>query len=232
MTLLDPTTARWLHTSDPGYWKFASAIEGLGYAPSEHLDWFQKQYFVKVYEEREYHGIGHILYILGGLDEFGGIQKHEPKLTPRQKNIMTVAAFFHDLEMEGSDPVTRSSEMAESYLSERGFKEDDIEEVKGLILATCPSRKIYLPDDEAIFRDTDWRILGAEPAVYNYYVASLMVEIGGCAEIFQEGRILFLEDVLERTKKGSDIFFTNFWSNKREEQARANIKRELAWRGA
>lgn len=82
-----------------------------------------------------------------------------------------------------------------------------------------------VPLDAAHFLDCDMAILGAEPAVFDAYDRAIAAEYRGAlpAWVYRLNRRRFLKGLLGRER----IFFSEFFHDRYDAQARANLRRAI-----
>jgi predicted metal-dependent HD superfamily phosphohydrolase len=168
--------------------------------------------------DRHYHNLTHIAAVLATLEDLCAELAHpEP---------VFLAGWFHDLiyDSKAGDNEARSAEAAFSVLSQMGVNQADIEETARLILLT---RTHDVKDADAggcALCDADLAILGATAAEYDDYAAAIRQEYAWVPEErYRAGRAEVLEGFLKRPR----IYHTAKMAG-REEQARANLRREIA----
>jgi predicted metal-dependent HD superfamily phosphohydrolase len=143
----------------------------------------------------------------------------------RHKQAVHFAAWYHDViyDTARSDNEERSAALARDALGQLGFA--DIARVEHMILATKSHTAPPADEDEALFLDADFSILGAPPARYAAYVAEVRAEYGWLPdEGWRAGRIAFLM----KTSEAARLFHTDAFENRLGAQARANIAWERA----
>jgi predicted metal-dependent HD superfamily phosphohydrolase len=204
-------------------WTFWGAVrDALGEGEYSQFEELKVTQLVSHYDEdgREYHGIGHIGFIIDKLKEM--------PISEKERALMIIAAWFHDYDRYS---VQDSAEEATTFMEERGFPQDDMDFVYDMIMSTksgaVPHNDYHIALRQAQFRDCDRLILAQPPPTYNRYVALLETEYSIDYEIFSKGRITWLEEHAYRPV---------FWLPETEEKygdiARANMQREITWRKA
>ncbi len=106
-----------------------------------------------------YHDLEHTRNVVNSCKELG--EKYF--LSDKEMDLLLVAAWFHDLGyVEGpEDHEARGAEKAEVFLKEKGFEPEDIQQVKGCIMATkMPQSPLDLLGK--IICDSDLNHLGKE----------------------------------------------------------------------
>ncbi|MBV9496335.1 MAG: metal-dependent phosphohydrolase [Acidobacteria bacterium] len=138
---------------------------------------------------------------------------------------LVAAAWFHDAiyDTHRNDNEALSAELARGALTELRFP--DVETVVQIILATAKHDGTDLSATGLLFLDADLSILGAPPARYREYAAQIREEYAWVPEPqFREGRRAILERFLTRPR----LYFTDAMRAQFEEQARANLREEIA----
>tara|TARA_R110002073_G_scaffold252362_5_gene414975 strand:+ start:1999 stop:2643 length:645 start_codon:yes stop_codon:yes gene_type:complete len=168
-------------------------------------------------EGRHYHGLSHLKFL------FGEIDRHAARIEARDR--LELAAWFHDwvYDTQRNDNEARSADTALEMLADMDVSDDLAERVASLIRMT----KTHTPtgdQDDDLFLDMDFAILGAAPTVYDAYAANVRKEYGWVPlEMFNAGRVGFLRGVLDRPR----IFLTDTYEDAFGKQARENIAREI-----
>lgn len=138
---------------------------------------------------------------------------------------LVAAAWFHDAiyDTHRTDNEALSAELARASLTELGFA--SVETVVQIILATAKHDGIGLFAPGLLFLDADLSILGAPATRYREYAAQIREEYAWVPEPqFREGRRGILERFLTRPR----LYFTDAMRARFEEQARANLREEIA----
>jgi uncharacterized protein len=106
-----------------------------------------------------YHNVGHVLDVYLAAENIG----HLEKLSKQDLQLLLTAALFHDagFVVDASDHEERSCSMAGEYLPAYGYEADDVEKIRGMIMATkIPQQpKTHL---EEIMSDADLDYLGRD----------------------------------------------------------------------
>ncbi len=166
-------------------------------------------------ENRYYHGLTHIQYMLdSGGQEGKSIQ--DPQ-------AFYFATWFHDaVQIQGKDSELLSSNLAKDALTQLGAPFVLIQKVIELILATkCHTTKDK--GDTALFLDVDLGILAAQADVYKTYADNCRKEYTIPNFVYNIGRKKFLRSLLKR----DFIFNTALFQKTKEHSARVNIEWEL-----
>lgn len=158
---------------------------------------------------RHYHTLRHIEEMLD--------------LLPHADETVLMAVWFHDAIYGGQQNEERSAELARQALTELRFP--SIEVVEQLILATKTHEPSQVDPRFHPFLDADLAILGSAPARYDEYAAQIRREYAHIPEpMFRNGRAAVLRTFLARPA----IYASKEFRERFEEQARANIQRELS----
>lgn len=213
-----------LHHAEERWRTFARALD-LG-AAAEEAAWAQ---LAAGYGQpgRAYHNLDHILDCLEGLDHHGAAVAADPA-------ALAAALWFHDVEDERGDPaaVARSADAAAAVFTTpgAGMAAGFAEKVRTLILATdyarpWPPTASAASGDEELMRDLDLAILGQPPERYARYAAAIRAEYAAVPEAeFRPGRARILSGFLQ----GERIYRTDVFHRRLEENARANLRAEVA----
>ena len=172
---------------------------------------------------RAYHNFGHVQALL---------QHHRDVAAGpgwRQPREVALAMLYHDAVYEAGrgDNEARSAMMARAaiarWLPDAGV---DAERVAALIELTARHGRLRgdeLDADAALFLDADMAILGAPPDVFDAYDRGIAEEYRGKVPglLFRLNRRRFLKGVLAQPR----IFFSDFFHERYDAQARANLRR-------
>ncbi len=172
---------------------------------------------------RAYHNFGHVQALL---------QHHRDVAAGpgwRQPREVALAMLYHDAVYEAGrgDNEARSAVMARAaiarWLPDAGV---DAERVAALIELTARHGRLRgdeLDADAALFLDADMAILGAPAAVFDAYDRGIAEEYRGKVPglLFRLNRRRFLKGVLAQPR----IFFSDFFHERYDAQARTNLRR-------
>jgi predicted metal-dependent HD superfamily phosphohydrolase len=167
--------------------------------------------------DRHYHNLDHLAAVLDAL---------EPASGARSPLALRLAAWFHDAvyDSRAADNEERSAALARAALADLNGPESLGDEVARLVLLTRGHATGPEDRDGQVLLDADLAILGAPADEYDRYAAAIRREYAWVAEeAYRAGRGRVLQDFLRRPR----IFQTEVRAA-REEQARANLARELA----
>jgi len=166
---------------------------------------------------RYYHTLGHIESCLGFLDQVAA------KIS--DPFSIEVAIWFHDVIYDPlrADNEAASAEYAQSFLAEIGIAPPQITKIVQLIhLTKHPATPET--DDEKYLLDIDLAILGAEPELYEQYTQQIRQEYSFVPiDNYRAGRAALLQKFLEKER----IFATDYFYDRCEERARANLSTEI-----
>ena len=135
--------------------------------------------------------------------------------------MLALAFWFHDVIYKpfSSTNERDSADWCMTFLSENGAKNDDIDRVEALIMATCHNAKAT-DTDMQILIDIDLSILGARPDVYDEYERNIRKEYRRVPKfIFRKKRKVILEGFLEKPQ----LYGSEYFHDLLEEQARINL---------
>ncbi|MDD3762552.1 MAG: metal-dependent hydrolase [Nevskiales bacterium] len=166
---------------------------------------------------RAYHTLHHVSECL---DLFEQIR---PMLARPQE--IELAIWFHDAhyDVRRADNELRSAEWARTVLTVAGASAALVERVYDLVLATAPEAEPAC-EEEAVMADMVLAILGSRPARYAEYERQLRQEYRHVPQsLYQSMRKKAIRDLLERPR----IYYTDWFKQRFETQARANLQRSL-----
>ncbi len=169
-------------------------------------------------KHRFYHTSGHIEFLLRTLDSF----KHHLK----NYRALSLAAWFHDAvyKVLAADNEKKSAELARKMLADFDFRSDELDLIEQLILSTEKHLPLNHSEDEKIFLDADLAVLGFPEAEYKKYSQNVRKEYQMIPDfLYKNGRKKVLENFLEK----NSIYFTSFFTEKFENNARTNMENEL-----
>lgn len=153
--------------------------------------------------------------------------RRELDIVPLADAAAEWAAWYRDVVYRpaASDNETRSAALARQALRQLRLDAALGPRVAQLIEATRAHASD--PDDPTLnlFLDADLAILGAAPDDYAFYTIGIRQEHRHLPEfLYHRGRKRFIERMLSRDR----IFLTTHFAERYEQQARANLGRELA----
>lgn len=166
---------------------------------------------------RHYHTLTHINNCLQELDVVKPLLDN-PK-------AVELAIWFHDViyTISQKDNEDKSAEFSKDILQKTGLSSEFITKVSDLILSTkhiSPSKD----SDTQYLNDIDMAILGQSPDIFDNFDQDIEKEFTAfySTEIYLNGRIKFFDAMLSR----ENIFSTDHFKNKYQEQARKNLERK------
>lgn len=167
--------------------------------------------------ERHYHNMSHIRHMLG---ESSAIttQLADP-------DVYYFSLFYHDIiyNVKKQDNEEQSAKLAVQRAIETGLGVKGIELCRQQILAT-KTHSFTENNDTNYLIDVDLSVLGATPEDYEHYTAAIRKEYSIYPGfLYRKGRRKVLKHFLEM----ETIFKTQFFREKYEEQAKANLRAEL-----
>ncbi|MFZ6051077.1 HD domain-containing protein [Halocola ammonii] len=181
---------------------------------STFLKEIEKQYLGK---KRHYHTLTHLEYMFSRMEEV------RDKL--KDPEMFEFAIFYHDLiyKIQRKDNEEQSAKLAKERLLKLGVDEERAEHCKKLIESTETNDPQEVPDSDYL-NDIDLGILGESPERYKDYTAKIRKEFSVYPDfLFNPGRKNVLNHFLER----ENIYQTEHFREKLEDQARKNISKEL-----
>lgn len=172
---------------------------------------------------RAYHDLGHVRALLR--------HYHDVAAGPgwRQPREVVLAMLYHDAIYEAGrgDNEARSAQLAREaiarWLPDVGIDADRVAALIALTARHGSLRGDELDADAALFLDSDMAILGAPPEVFDAYDRGIAEEYRGKVPgfLFRLNRRRFLKGVLAQPR----IFFSDFFHQHCDAQARANLRR-------
>ncbi len=167
---------------------------------------------------RAYHGKAHIADCLEQFDAVRELFEHP--------DDAEFALWYHDLvyDSRAKDNEARSADWAAKELGFGGAGVETIERVRKFIDAT---RHVEIPtdNDARLIVDIDLSILGRDAAAFDAYDAAIRKEYAWVPEDqYRKGRAGVLRSFLKRER----IYLSDYFFERFEKQARANIVRVIA----
>ncbi len=172
---------------------------------------------------RAYHNLGHVQALLR--------HYHDVAAGPgwRQPREVLLAMLYHDAIYEAGrgDNEVRSAQLAREaiahWLPDAGIDADRVAALIALTARHGSLRGDELDADAALFLDSDMAILGAPPEVFDAYDHGIAEEYRGKVPgfLFRLNRRRFLKGMLAQPR----IFFSDFFHQRCDAQARANLRR-------
>ena len=169
-------------------------------------------------EYRKYHNLEHITNCLAEFDKARHLSENP--------DALEMAILFHDIVYDTQKKANeeKSAISGYRYAMLLGLDEKFCESVKSLILATKHDK---VPDffDGKLICDIDLSIFGSSFYEFNEYGKRIREEYSFVpSEAFTQGRKKLLERFLSRKR----IYYTDFFFDLYEKQARKNLERSLA----
>jgi predicted metal-dependent HD superfamily phosphohydrolase len=193
---------------------------------------------VKLYEDlcgkysskdRFYHTLSHIENMIVELDSvwlhFVDNIKNTYQDLQRAYNNVYLSIWFHDsiYDPRSQENEINSADYTACELQKLNYCEKDLKIICELILCTINHRPMKDTDLFKLFLDLDLAILGKEEEEYYKYCKNIRLEYGHVPDqIYNEKRKNLLNIFLNKDR----IFFTSFFQEKYEVQARKNISSE------
>ncbi|WP_075027037.1 HD domain-containing protein [Streptomyces mirabilis] len=206
---LDALRTRWSHALDGA--RSPGGPDPAPYADNLLARWQEPQ--------RRYHTVAHLTAVLDHIDVLEEYA-NDPAL-------VRLAAWFHDAVYlpDRSENEERSARLAERALPEAGVGEEKSVEVGRLVRLTVTHAPAEDDRNGQVLCDADLAILASTPDTYAAYTAAVREEYAFVPdEAFRAGRAAVLRQLLDLPR----LFRTPYGTREWEEQARENIRRELA----
>ena len=171
--------------------------------------------------DRHYHNLEHLAEVFKVVERLsGGVE---------DPNALHLAVWFHDAvyDSRAKDNERRSGDLAVDLLGPIGVPSSAIERIVNMIWATAHIADGHPPAgrDTQVLLDADLAILGASEVRYARYAADIRKEYAWVPEAdYRKGRA----SVLERFLAAPRIYHTPIMFEEGEQQARRNLREELA----
>lgn len=168
-------------------------------------------------KKRFYHTLHHLKHLLSQLSEI--------KDQIQSWDTVLFTLFYHDViyDSSKSDNEEQSAKLAEKRMGELSIPTDVIQECFQQILAS-KSHEVSENNDTNLFTDADLSILGQPWEAYFTYSQNVRKEYGQYPTfLYKKGRKKVLRHFLDMDR----IFKTDHFFKRYEQQARANLKKEL-----
>jgi predicted metal-dependent HD superfamily phosphohydrolase len=168
--------------------------------------------------QRFYHRISHIEHCLDEFEPVRGLVVNQ--------DAVEMAIWYHDIVYHPKAVENEEKSARFFAITYRDFLSPDfISIVETLILATKHGNLSGNDDlDVRTFLDIDLTILGQPPATFDKYEGDIRMEyVHFPTDQFKSGRSEILKRFLERKQ----IYQTEFFRNKYEDQARKNLTRSI-----
>jgi predicted metal-dependent HD superfamily phosphohydrolase len=166
---------------------------------------------------RQYHTLQHLGECLDLFESAMDLATHPAEVE--------MALWFHDAiyNTASQENEAQSAQWARVELSKAGVLPEKIDRIQSLIMATCHT-VLPITIDECLLVDIDLAILGSSAERFVEYEQQIRAEYNLVPElIFHQKRQEILQGFLDR----STIYSTEYFQEKLELLARANIKRSI-----
>ncbi len=168
-------------------------------------------------ENMTYHSISHTVDVVESALEIGRKQG----ASEGDLEILQVAAWFHDLgySKDCNNHEKIGAEMAEEFLTKRGYSKENIEKVIGCIMATQMPQN---PQNnlEQILCDADLMHLASEDYFTKADLLHKEIQYTKSCKISEEEWMKMNEDFLNQ-----HCFFTDYAKNRYESKVKENLKK-------
>ena len=171
--------------------------------PYDTADIFKKIVNKHTQKGRYYHNLSHLHSMLLLLDEY-------PEAIEHKKDVQ-LTIFFHDIIY---DATKKGNEEKSARMAQKLLGEQCTQLIQQFILSTKKHQPLNNLHENAVLLDLDLAILGGSLELYDAYTKLL----------YKPGRKKVLQKFLERER----LYFTDYFYEKYEQQARSNLKWELA----
>ncbi|MBD2204707.1 hypothetical protein H6G33_07030 [Calothrix sp. FACHB-1219] len=170
--------------------------------------------------DRYYHTCKHLLHILITIDNL--------KTYVKDRQSVEFAAWFHDIiyDTQAKDNEEKSAEYAGELLPILGITNNNIDQIKHLILNTKHHQAATDDVDSQVLLDADLAILAADPIQYQEYATAIRQEY---AWVPEAEYIVGRQQVLERFLQRDRIYFTPLMYTTAEQPARRNLQGEVEY---
>lgn len=186
-------------------------------------------------EHRHYHNIKHINFCLKKLQEY---RKATKSGESNCESLLKFAILTHDIIYipENTGDEIHSGFVAKTLVNQLGTRlfsdmdlQDIVNELEALIYVTshviAPGHQHREHCNEAIIADIDLAILGTDSQTFKRYEKNIRKEYGNLGDsYFNKGRFKFLQQLAGKP----NIFWTEYFKDAYEQQARKNINESLA----
>jgi predicted metal-dependent HD superfamily phosphohydrolase len=168
---------------------------------------------------RQYHTLQHLGECLDLFESVMDLATHPAEVE--------MALWFHDAiyNIASHDNEAQSAQWARAELSKAGLLPEKTDRIQSLIMSTCHTA-LPITIDECLLVDIDLAILGSSAERFAEYEQQIRTEYNFVPEtIFNQKRQEILQGFLDR----STIYSTEYFQDKLELLARANIKRSITF---
>ncbi|MBW2993111.1 N-methyl-D-aspartate receptor NMDAR2C subunit [Candidatus Woesearchaeota archaeon] len=166
---------------------------------------------------RFYHNLNHIMNCLDEFDRAQSLAEHPHELE--------FAIGYHDAvyDTKANNNEERSARLAYNLCKKAGLSNDFAEKARDLVLVTRHA-EVHEGVDEKLMLDIDLSILGKPAEEFGRYEEAIRKEYSWVPEEgFRKGR----REILQRFLDKPNIYLTNFFRKKYEEQARKNLEKAV-----
>lgn len=167
---------------------------------------------------KHYHNLNHVQHLLDLITE--------AKAIINCLIVVSLAAWFHDYvyNPQAKDNEVESAIYAVKTLNELNIAPEIIESVEQIILSTQKHQPLIDTIDCLLFLDIDLAILGSSSAKYKKYAQAIRQEYGWLSDRnYEQGRKQVLTNFLLRER----IYYTDYFYQKLERRAKANLRTEI-----
>ena len=174
----------------------------------------QTEYAAK---NRYYHTLTHLQHLLNQISRVQNLIS--------DRDTLLFSVFYHDIVYNPlqQDNEARSAAFAAGRLAQLGVPPTQIAKCERQILAT-QGHKVSADTDTNLFTDADLSVLGQPWEIYAAYAAQVRQEYAIFPDLlYQPGRRKVLQFFLQL----DSIYKTQFFQQRYEQQARANLTEEL-----
>jgi predicted metal-dependent HD superfamily phosphohydrolase len=181
--------------------------------PNDSTDIFKKIVNNHTQKGRYYHNLSHLLSMLLLLDEYPNALQH--------KREIQLTIFFHDIIY---DATKKGNEEKSARIAQKLLGEHYTQLIQQLILSTKKHQPLNDLHENAVLLDLDLAILGSSLELYDAYRTAIRMEYNVYPNLlYNPGRKKVLQKFLEREK----LYFTDYFHEKYEQQARSNLNWEI-----
>ena len=181
--------------------------------PDDTTDIFKKIVNNHTHKVRFYHNLSHLHTMLLLLDEYPEPVEH--------KRDVQLTIFFHDIIY---DATKKGNEEKSARIAQKLLGEQYTQLIQQLILSTKKHQPLNDLHENAVLLDLDLAILGSSLELYDAYRTAIRMEYNIYPNLlYNPGRKKVLQKFLERER----LYFTDYFYEKYEQQARSNLKWEI-----
>ena len=194
-------------------WK--ALMQRLHFKPNEEVFEFLKQKYTE--QHRAYHNLHHIKACLEHLDTYPKKINH--------KNELELAIWFHDIIYDPfrKNNELKSAEELEKFLKRNKADPNLMQMTYDLILSTL-HRNPPKNESEALIMNIDISILGSSASDYKTYRVQIRKEYKWVPYFLYRSK---RKEILKAFLRRERLYFTDYFYDKYEQLARANILKEI-----